>query len=260
LLYFGREVPRWKGRGSLRVALFVPCYVDLIRPEVGVSVVRVLRKLGVDVVYPEGQTCCGQPAFNSGFFDEARAVGRHFLDVFERERFDYVVCPSGSCTTMVSHYYPFIFKDLPEERARSEALAGRVREFSDFLVNAMGVEDLGARLEGKAVFHCGCHQRRELGVLDEPYGLLRNVEGLDLLDWQNEELCCGFGGTFSVKMPDVSTAMADEKIKALDESGADILISGDSSCLMHLEGRLRRTGHDTRVLHLAQVLDDGKAG
>src|SRR5919107_3754146 len=249
-------------RRPLRAALFIPCYVDQINPEVGVSVVRVLRRLGVEVVYPEGQTCCGQPAFNSGFFDEARAVGRHFMDVFEKERFDYVVCPSGSCTTMVSHYYPFIFEDLPDERERSEALGGRVREFSDFLVNVMGANasDLGAHHEAKAVFHTGCHQRRELGLLREPRELLENVEGLNLVGWEKEELCCGFGGTFSVKMPAVSTAMADEKIKALEESGADTLISGDSSCLMHLEGRLRRTGHDTRVLHLAQVLDDGKAG
>jgi L-lactate dehydrogenase complex protein LldE len=262
LLYFVWRSHKVERSGILRVALFVPCYVDQINPEVGVSVVRVLRKLGVNVIYPEGQTCCGQPAFNSGFFDEARTIGRHFLDVFEGARFDYVVCPSGSCTTMVSHYYPFVFKDLPDERERSEALAGRVREFSDFLVNVMGVEDLGASRGGKAVFHCGCHQRRELGVLDEPRELLANVEGLDLLEWENEELCCGFGGTFAVKMPDVSTAMADEKIKALERCGADTLISGDSSCLMHLEGRLRRTGHDTRVLHLAQVLDsgDGKAG
>jgi L-lactate dehydrogenase complex protein LldE len=246
----------------LRAALFIPCYVDQINPEVGVSVVRVLRRLGVEVIYPQGQTCCGQPAFNSGFFGEAREIGRRFLDVFEGERFDYIVCPSGSCTTMVSHYYPFIFKDLPEERERSEVLAGRVREFSDFLVNVMGVEDIGARLKGKAVFHCGCHQRRELGVLEEPRKLLSKVEELEVLDWENEELCCGFGGTFAVKMPDVSTAMADEKIKALEKSEADTLISGDSSCLMHLEGRLRRTGHDTRVLHLAQVLDGnyGKAG
>jgi L-lactate dehydrogenase complex protein LldE len=254
--------PKVERSWIMRVALFVPCYVDQINPEVGVSVVRVLRRLGVDVIYPEGQTCCGQPAFNSGFFDEARAVGRHFLDVFERERSDYIVCPSGSCTTMVSHYYPFIFEDLPVERERSEVLAGRVREFSDFVVNVMGVKDFGVHREGKAVFHCGCHQRRELGVLEEPRELLSNVEGLDLLDWENEELCCGFGGTFAVKMPDVSTAMADEKIKALEKSGADTLISGDSSCLMHLEGRLRRTGHDTRVLHLAQALDadNGKAG
>ena len=246
----------------MRVALFVPCYVDLINPEVGVSVVRVLRKLGVEVVYPEGQTCCGQPAFNSGFFNEARSLAGRFLDVFEGERWDYVVCPSGSCTTMVSHYYPFLLHDTPDERERSEALGHRVREFSDFLVNVLGVKDLGARHAGKAVFHTGCHQRRELGVLEEPRELLRNVEGLELLEWENEELCCGFGGTFAVKMPDVSTAMADEKIKALEKSGADTLISGDSSCLMHLEGRLRRTGHDTRVLHLAQVLDaeDGKAG
>jgi L-lactate dehydrogenase complex protein LldE len=245
----------------VRVALFIPCYVDLINPEVGVSVVRILRRCGVEVVYPEGQTCCGQPAFNSGFFDEARGVARHFLDVFERERWDYVVCPSGSCTTMVSHYYPFIFKELPEMRERSEDLGARVREFSDFLVNVLGVKDLRARHSGRAVFHTGCHQRRELGKLEEPRELLSNVEGLEVLSWRNEELCCGFGGTFSVKMPDVSTAMADEKIKALEESGADTLISGDSSCLMHLKGRLRRLGHDTRVYHLAQVLDssDGPA-
>ncbi len=239
----------------MRVALFIPCYVDLINPEVGVSVVRTLRRLGVGVVYPERQTCCGQPAFNSGYFDEARTVARHFLDVFDREGWDYVVCPSGSCTTMVSHYYPFLFKELPEERERSEALGARVREFSDFLVNVLEARDLGARYEGKAVFHTGCHQRRELGLLREPRELLRNVGGLELLDWNNEELCCGFGGTFSVKMPDISTAMADEKIKALEKSGADTLISGDSSCLMHLKGRLRRTGHDTRVYHLAQILD-----
>jgi L-lactate dehydrogenase complex protein LldE len=239
----------------VRVALFIPCYVDQINPEVGVSAVRVLRKLGVEVVYPEGQTCCGQPAFNSGFFDEARSVARHFLEVFEGERFDYIVCPSGSCATMVSHYYPFIFKEFPEERERSEALGHQVREFSDFLVNVMGVKDLGARYDGKAVFHTGCHQRRELGVLNEPRELLRNVEGLDLLDWENEELCCGFGGTFAVKMPDVSVAMADEKIKALEKSGADTLVSCDSSCLMHLGGRLKRMKHDTRILHLAQILD-----
>ena len=229
------------------------------------SVVRILRGLGVEVVYPEGQTCCGQPAFNSGFFDEARAVGRHFMDVFEGESWDYVVSPSGSCTAMVSRYYPFIYENLPDERDRAEALAPRVREFSDFLVNVLGVKDLGARHEGRAVFHTGCHQRRELGVLEEPLELLKNVEALDLIGWKNEELCCGFGGTFAVKMPDVSVAMADEKIKALDESGADTLVSCDSSCLMHLKGRLDRTGHETRVLHLAQLLDpenqrDGKAG
>ncbi|MEW6635245.1 MAG: (Fe-S)-binding protein [Actinomycetota bacterium] len=237
----------------MRVALFIPCFVDLVSPEVGVSVVRVLRRLGCEVVYPEGQTCCGQPAFNSGYFDEARAMARRFMDVFER--WDHVVCPSGSCTTMVSHYYPFLFQNLPDERRRAEALGSRVREFSDFLVNVLGARELGARYEGRAVFHCGCHQRRELGVLEEPRELLGNVEGLDLVDWENEELCCGFGGTFSVKMPEVSTAMADEKIRALERSGADTVVSCDSSCLMHLGGRLRRTGRDTRVYHLAQILD-----
>ncbi|BBL80684.1 iron-sulfur protein [Rubrobacter xylanophilus] len=239
----------------MRVALFIPCYVDLVSPEVGVSVVRVLRSQGVEVFYPEGQTCCGQPAFNSGFFEEARGAARHFLDVFGGERFDYVVCPSGSCTTMVSHYYPFLFRELPEELERAEGIGGRVREFSDFLANVLGTEEFGARFEGRAVFHCGCHQRRELGVLEEPQRILRNVEGLELVGWENEELCCGFGGTFSVKMPEVSVAMADEKIRALEKSGADTLVSCDPSCLLHLKGRLDRTGHGTRVLHLAQVLD-----
>ena len=244
----------------MRVALFIPCYVDLISPEVGVSVVRVLRKLGCDVVYPEGQTCCGQPAFNAGFFDEARAVARHFLDVFEQERWDYVVCPSGSCTTMVSHYYPFLYKDQAEGWDRAESIGQRVREFSDFLVNVLGVTDLGAAYHGRAVFHTGCHQRRELGVLREPRELLQHVQGLELIEWDNEELCCGFGGTFSVKMPEVSAAMADEKIRALRHSGADTLISCDSSCLMQLGGRLRHEGGNTRIYHLAQILDTSESG
>jgi L-lactate dehydrogenase complex protein LldE len=243
---------------SVRVALFVPCFVDLVRPEAGVSTVHVLRNLGVDVIYPEGQTCCGQPAFNSGFFDEARGVARRFLGVFERDGFDYIVCPSGSCSTMVSRYYPLLFEGLPEEREHAEALGGKVREFSDFLVNVLGAEELGASYSGKAVFHAGCHQRRELGVLEEPRRLLRNVSGLELLEWEDEELCCGFGGTFSVKMPEVSAAMADQKIRALEKSGADTIVSCDPSCLLHLEGRLRRAGHGTRVLHLAQVLDPGR--
>jgi L-lactate dehydrogenase complex protein LldE len=240
---------------SPRVALFVPCFVDGIHPEVGVSVVRVLRRLGIEVVYPEGQTCCGQPAFNSGFLDEARSVARHFLDVFEGAEYDHIVSPSGSCAAMVAHYYPLLFEDGSRDRARAEEIGGHVREFSEYLVDELGVTDVGARRAGRAVFHTGCHQRRELGVLEEPRKLLGNVQGLELLEWENEELCCGFGGTFAVKMPQVSTAMADQKIKALDRSGADTLISCDSSCLMHLGGRLRRTNRDIEVFHLAQVLD-----
>jgi L-lactate dehydrogenase complex protein LldE len=208
-------------------------------------------------VYPERQTCCGQPAFNSGFLDRAREVASHFVDVFGGQDVDYVVCPSGSCTTMVSHYYAQLFEGRPAERAAAERAGHRVRELSDFLVNVLGAGDVGAALKARAVFHTGCHQRRELGVLREPVELLSHVEGLELLPYPDEELCCGFGGSFSVKMPDVSTAMADEKIRALEASGADTLISADESCLLHLRGRLRRTGHATAVLHLAQVLDSG---
>ncbi|WP_338055761.1 (Fe-S)-binding protein [Rubrobacter indicoceani] len=239
------------------MSLFIPCYVDVMYPEVGVSVVRVLRRLGVEVSYPAGQTCCGQPAFNSGYFDKARGVAGHFLDVFEDEESDYIVCPSGSCTAMASHYYAMIFEDLPEKRERAGAVGRRVREFSDFIVNVLGVTDLGATLDGRAVFHAGCHQRRELGILEEPRELMQNVGGLEVLDWKNEELCCGFGGTFAVKMPDVSAAMADEKLAALEEAGADTLVSCDSSCLMHLGGRLGKLGRKTRVMHLAEVLDPG---
>lgn len=243
----------------MRVALFIPCYVDAINPEVGVSTVRVLRRLGVEVSYPEDQSCCGQPAFNSGFFDEARGVARHFLDVFERAACDYVVCPSGSCTAMVAHSYAALYESRPDQRERAEAIGARVRELSDFIVNVLGVHAVPARYEGRAVFHAGCHQRRELGVLDEPRELLRGVEGLELVEWENDDLCCGFGGTFSVKMPDVSTAMADEKLRALEESGADTIVSCDSSCLMHLGGRLARTGGTTRARHLAEILDEGAA-
>ena len=246
---------RARAHGAVKVALFIPCYVDLVSPEVGVSAVRVLRRQGVEVVYPEGQTCCGQPAFNSGFLDRAREVAAHFLEVFGAEDVEYVVCPSGSCATMASHYYAGLFEGRPAERASAERVGRRVRELSDFLVNVLGVTDVGAARRGRAVFHTGCHQRRELGVLTEPMELLRHVDGLELLPYPDEELCCGFGGAFSVKMPDVSTAMADEKITALERSGADTLISGDESCLLHLRGRLRRKGNATTVLHLAQVLD-----
>lgn len=241
----------------MRAALFIPCYVDLLTPEVGVSVVRVLRRLGVEVTYPDGQTCCGQPAFNAGYVEDARRVAEHFLEVFEHEPADVIVCPSGSCAAMVARSYPALWPAGSPGRARAEALAGRVHEFSDFLVNVLEVQDVGASYAGRVVFHTGCHQRRELGLLEEPRALLRHVRGLELLDWSHEELCCGFGGTFAVKMPDVSAAMADEKIRALDASGADTLISCDSSCLLQLGGRLRRTGHATRVLHLAQILDAG---
>ncbi len=234
----------------------VTCLGDAFFPEVGVASVRLLRRLGVGVDFPRAQTCCGQPHFNSGYHTEARDLARHTIGAFAGA--GTVVVPSGSCAAMVKLEYPELFRDDLHWHARALDLAGRTRELSDFLVNVLGVEDLGARYEGKAVFHTGCHQRRELGLLREPRGLLQNVDGLELLDWKDERLCCGFGGTFSVKMPVVSTAMADEKIRALEESGADTLISGDSSCLMHLEGRLRRTGHDTRVYHLAQILDPDK--
>lgn len=239
----------------MRVALFIPCFVDLLTPQVGVSMTRVLRRVGVSVTYPQGQTCCGQPAFNAGHQAEAGRAAEHFLTCFAAADVDYVVSPSASCAAMVTRYYPVLFPEGSRQRAAAIELAPRVVELSAFLVDVLGVEDVGASLAGRAVFHTGCHQRRELGIESQPLRLLSHVRQLQLANWEHAQLCCGFGGTFAVKMPDVSTAMADEKVRAFEASGADTLISCDPSCLLQLGGRMRRLGIRARVLHLAEVLD-----
>jgi L-lactate dehydrogenase complex protein LldE len=235
-----------------RVSLFVTCMVDQLFPKVGMAMAGVLERLGYQVDFPEDQTCCGQPAFNSGYRAEARTVARHFLKVFEN--CEAVVVPSGSCTSMITHHFADLFQKEPETLDRVHALEKRVWEFSTFLTEAAGVEDVGARLDDVVTFHDGCHALRELGIRSAPRRLLSNVRGLELREMLPAEECCGFGGTFSVKFAELSGAMARTKIDAIVKTGANTVVSLDPSCLMQIQGVLSRAGSGIRTMHLAEVL------
>ncbi|HET9321004.1 MAG TPA: (Fe-S)-binding protein [Bryobacteraceae bacterium] len=237
---------------AARVSLFVTCIVDQLFPRVGMAVVDVLEHLGFSVDFPERQTCCGQPAFNSGYREEARQVARHFLDVFKDA--DYVVVPSGSCTSMIAHHFADIFDKEPARLEQARALEPKVYEFSRFLLEVAKVEDVGARLEEVVTYHDSCHALRELQVKDGPRRLLGHVRGLELREMDAAEECCGFGGTFSVKFAEVSGGMARDKIASIVRTGASAVVSADSSCLMQIQGALSRAGLPVRTLHLAEVL------
>ncbi len=236
---------------SRKVALFATCLGDQLWPEVVQATVAVLERAGCSVSFDPAQTCCGQPAFNSGFQSDARTVARHFVQVFENA--EAIVAPSGSCVAMV-HRYPELFRDEPAWRARSEVVAHKTFELSAFLVRELRVTDVGARMAARVAWHDACHGLRELGVHDEPRALLRAVQGLELVDLRTGEACCGFGGTFSVKFPELSTAMLDHKLSALDPQRVDVLSAVDSSCLMQIRGRLQRQGSRVRAMHLAEIL------
>lgn len=214
--------------------------------------VDVLEHLGYKVEFPAAQTCCAQPAFNSGYHDEARAVARHFLDTFATA--DYIVVPSGSCTSMITHHYETLFAGDAPALAKLADLAPRVFEFSRFLVDEAAVEDLGARFPHKVTYHDSCHALRELNLKDPPRRLLAKVRDLELVEMDAAEECCGFGGTFSIKFAEVSGAMARTKVDSIVGTGASHVVSLDSSCLMQLRGALSRAGHDIRTVHLAEVL------
>lgn len=235
----------------MKVSLFIPCYVDQLSPQIGMAMVDVLERLGHDVDYPEAQTCCGQPAFNCGYQQEARGVAEHFLTTFAPA--EVIAVPSGSCATMVRVFYPELFEG---SRLSDEAVAvgERTFEFSELLVDKLGVNDVGAALNGRATFHDGCHGLRELGIKAAPRTLLSHVAGLELVEMTEAETCCGFGGTFSVKFPQISTAMAEVKAVSIDDVNADFVISNDPSCLMQIAGYLSRQGQRARCLHLAEVL------
>ena len=241
------------GNAQIKASLFVTCIVDQLFPEVGVSVVRVLRRLGVDVDFPQDQTCCGQPLYNSGFTGQARQLARRVLSSFAESR--YVVVPSGSCAAMMRVYYPDLFKDDPALLGQAQELSAKVYEFSEFLVKVLGVEDLGAGYPDTVTYHPGCHQLRELEVRDEPLKLLRRVRGLELRELPQADSCCGFGGAFSVKFPHISEGMLADKVNNVMSTGADALVSCDMGCLMHIGGALSRQGSGIRLQHLAQVLD-----
>jgi L-lactate dehydrogenase complex protein LldE len=235
-----------------RVSLFVTCMVDQLFPRVGLAMTEVLERLGYAVDFPENQTCCGQPAFNSGYRVEARAVARYFVDTFES--CETIVVPSGSCTSMIKHHFAELFGKEPQTLARIHALESRVWEFSTFLTEAAGVDDVGARLDEVVTFHDGCHALRELGVKSAPRRLLSRVRGLELREMHPAEECCGFGGTFSVKFAELSGAMAGSKIDAIVRTGAQTVVSLDCSCLMQIQGALSRAGSGVRTMHLAEVL------
>jgi L-lactate dehydrogenase complex protein LldE len=239
----------------MKVSLFITCLADQLYPEVGESVVRLLHRHGCEVDFPELQTCCGQPTFNSGYQDEARKVARQWIRAFEHS--DYIVSPSGSCTGMVHHYYPDLFKDEPEWQAKAVSLIERTYEFSQFVVQVLGIRDLEAKFPHKVTYHPSCHAMRLLGVRQEPLELLSQVEGLEFVDLPKKEDCCGFGGTFAVKMADMSEAMVCEKAAHVCETGAEVLVGTDMGCLMNIQGRLNKEGKPIRVMHLAELLEEG---
>ncbi len=235
----------------MKITLFIPCFVNTCFPKAGIAMVQVFERLGHEVDYNEEVVCCGQPAFNSGYWDEARPVAERTLGLLKQS--DVVVSASGSCGAMIKVFYPELFAGRPQE-ADARELAGRCFEFSDFLVNQLGVTDLGARFPAKVTFHDGCHGLRELGVKSQPRRLLENVRDLELIEMKEAESCCGFGGTFAAKFPMISTAMGEVKCASALETGADYIISNDSSCLMQIQGLLDRQGRSLRTLHLAEVL------
>lgn len=237
---------------SGRVSLFVTCIVDQVFPRVGLAMADVLERIGYNVDFPAAQTCCGQPAFNSGYRAEARQVARHFLNVFRE--CEYIVVPSGSCTAMISHHYEDIFADEPEMVALAHQISARVYEFSRFLLEVAKIDDVGARFDATVTYHDSCHALRELKIKDGPRRLLAKVRGLTLREMDAAQECCGFGGTFSVKFPEISGAMARTKIDSILRTEASTVVSIDSSCLMQLEGAMRRAGLPIRTLHLAEVL------
>lgn len=239
-----------------KVSLFVPCFVDQLLPEVAMDTVTVLRRIGCEVDFPEDQTCCGQPAFNSGYWDEARPCAERFLRVFKKA--EYIVCPSGSCTTMVRVFYPELLSSSPF-RAEAQALAQRTFELSEFLVKVAGVTDVGATFPHTVTYHASCHGLRELNLRDEPLQLLRNVNGLKLVEMLRSTECCGFGGTFATKFESISGAMGVSKADSIATSGAEFVTAIDPSCLMHVQGILGKRGDKAKAIHLASILAQQEA-
>jgi L-lactate dehydrogenase complex protein LldE len=235
----------------MRISLFVTCLVDQLWPSVGTSAVEVLRRAGCEVTFDARQTCCGQPAFNTGYREEARKLARRFVEIFEEA--DAIVSPSGSCTAMAHHFHE-LFEGDEAWRARADAVARRTHEFGAFLVNVLGVEDVGASFRGRVTWHDACHALRDLKIRDEPRRLIRHVRDAEFVELPNADACCGFGGTFSVKYPEISVAILDNKIDAIEASGVRAVVSADASCLMQIEGRLKRKGSAIRAMHLAELL------
>ena len=241
------EYPKYQSGET--VALFIPCYIDQLYPEIGRATVEILERLGIPLAFPEEQTCCGQPAFNSGYWDEARAVVAQFCRAFRDHR--WIVSPSGSCSAMAR-----VFFGQLEDSEEFAQVGSRVFELTEFLVNVLGVTDLGATFPHKVTMHIGCHTRRELGVVDPPLALLQNVKDLEYVELPDMAECCGFGGTFSVKMPGTSLAMGKAKAENILKTGAEVVCTPDISCAMHFGGIMNRDPRmkDIRQMHIAEIL------
>ncbi len=238
----------------MRVSLFVPCLIDQFFPQVGISTVRLLRMLGVDVTYPEAQTCCGQPAFNAGYQEEATKLAERFIEIFSTA--DYIVTPSGSCGSMVRVFY----SSLPIRKDLLAALTDvitKTYEFSEFLVKVLKVADVGASFPARVTYHDSCHLLRELKVKDPPRLLIQNVKGVEFVEMEESNSCCGFGGSFSIKFPEISTAMLEEKVSSIKKTGAQYVVANDAGCLMQIAGMLQRIHSPVKALHLAEFLWKG---
>lgn len=249
-----------------RVALFVTCMVDLLYPDVGVAAVRLLEQNGVEVCFPEAQTCCGQPAFNAGYRDEAQKIARHFLDVFfpllDDGIVQAVVAPSGSCTAMVKRFYDVLFGDetTREYRRRAEQIAAVTYELTQYLVDVLGVTETGATFTGRLTYHSCCHLMRELDVDEQPRLLLSSLQKTSVIALPGDDECCGFGGLFAIKNAAVSTAMGRRKLHNLEECGAEVVALNDVSCMTHINGLLQREGSSCRAVHIAELLAGSCAG
>lgn len=237
---------------AVKVALLITCLGDVIRPAAGQATVKLLRRLGHEVEFPIEQTCCGQPLYNSGFADLARRLARQTIETFDGK--EAVVTPSGSCAAMIKVEFPHLFEGDAVWHGRANDLAARTFELSDFLVNRLQVLDVGARFDGSVAYHYACHLRL-LGLADEAPRLIQHVQGARYVPLSRQEVCCGFGGSFAVRYPRISTAMVDDKALCIAATGADVLVSTDAGCLMNIGGRLRRREHGIDVLHLAELLE-----
>lgn len=244
-----------------RIALFVTCMVDMIYPAVGMATVELLERLGIEVFFPPEQTCCGQPAFHAGYRDEARTLAERFLDIFEplvlSGQVDAIVAPSGSCAAMTRQFYPVLFEEQPASHQfkRAQALAEVTFELTEFLVDVLGVTDVGSRFQGKVTYHACCHLLRELQIDDQPRQLLASIPGAEIVALNGAEECCGFGGLFALKNAGISTAIGQRKTRNLAESDADIVALCDVSCMTHINGLLDRQAQRCHAVHIAEVLN-----
>ncbi len=240
---------------AVKISLMITCLADVMRPEAGKATVSLLRRLGHEIRFRSEQTCCGQPLFNSGFNDLARRQAQHTIEVFADD--DVVVTPSGSCAAMIKVEYAHLFEEDEQWKARSDDLASRTFELSDFLVNQLGIVDVGASYHGKVAYHYSCHLRM-LQQTTEVQRLIEQIEGAEYVSLEGQDECCGFGGSFAIRYPAISGAMVDEKSNRVVQTGADVLVSTDIGCLMNVGGRLHREKHSVAVMHIAELLEHGR--